>query len=1470
MIARKMLGLALCLAWAPALADVNLQAPNGTSYTIRDTGGGELSAPGVFGSWPKLCVQACADCDQACGGGDLYDAGGAASAAELNNRQRAMAVRTIHGLDVQRRVYVPSAGQALANGFVRYLDTLTNNTGAPITVTVRVGSVTGNERVNNATTLWRTHSDDAVLETFDRWWVLDDDNVDAGSPSVAALVFGAGADSTPAAIAANYGGLNGAMSWRFERVAILPGTTAAFLTAVVVEPQRLAAIDEVDNLLRARDVELLDGMTPAQRNAVRNFDVSLPNASPIADAGGPYGVDEGGQVQLSAGDSFDPEGLPLQYAWDFDNDGQYDDAQGANAFATFPDNGVFFVGLRVTDAGGKVDTARGRVSVRNVAPVIRGVNTDQPIDEGDNLNVVVDAFDPGADQLTYEFDWTDSGAFEALGAEARHRYPSDGNYTLVVRVTDDEGDRAEQRIPVAVGNVPPEIFQVVTNSPTLENSQVNIQVIAQDAGGDPVTYEYDLDDDGVYEQSGVGLDRVSTSYPDDGLFRIRIRLSDDRGAQTVREENLSILNANPQIVSVANDGPVLEGSPVRVTITATDAGADELTYSFDFDDDGDFADDVSNSPQPVAEHVFRQQGNYVVGVQVRDDDNGRAVGNTEVVVQNAPPVIDLFELVNTPRQNDRFVVREGSPFTLRCLATDPGDDRLRYSFDLTGDGNYDIVDVPAFEQETSLPQQGDYTLRVRVNDGDGGRVEATVAVRVQNEIPVLRVEVASPQNEGAEVVIRAVAEDPGNDVLRYSFDFDGDGTFEIEDSMEAIARHTYPDQGLFRIRAVVDDGDNRVDATAELLIENVAPTVRVESNSPVPEGGELVLTAFPADPGDDTITLRWSVNGQDFERVVAGEADHTLTVQVEDDAIFNATVIAVDEDGGESRPAQVQVVVTNVAPYFQEIAVQPPAREGVPYNYVAPAQDAAGPADPLRFSLINPPAGVEVEAATGRLLWTPTYDQYLASPIEIRVRVDDGDGGTAETTLTVPVLPEDNDDDGIPDTYERNTCPPGAARCLSPDNADDADEDFDGDGLSNREEFENDSSPYIYDGPPTPELVEPEEGERITTLTPTFVVSRTESPLEGAEVFIEIEIYADANLQQLTAASDPIALPDEGRPSWTVEPFTLFEDVDYYWRARAVSGPAVTEWTRAWRLRTNSENTLPTPPVLRAPADGAVVDVRAPVLEALPSQDPDGDEVQYIFRIYDLRTDAAVGSGSGVLQGDVVRFDTGTTSVAENGMYAWDVVARDGVGVSEPSERWSFTINTNNDLPTAPRIVAPEDGSMVDSRTPTFVAEGSTDADNPELSYEFKIRLRGGSDYLVESEPVAAVDRRGEWTPTDALAEDTWHAVDVRATDGIGTSTFATAEFFVSENDDPPSVPVPLSPDDGGQVVQDEAFITWAEATDPEEGDVLYVVELCNGSDCRSFDPLPQEGYDLTRIVEKGQTYTWRVEAQDGAGNKSG
>src|SRR5206468_2560306 len=128
------------------------------------------------------------------------------------------------------------------------------------------------------------------------------------------------------------------------------------------------------------------------------------NSPPIANAGGPYTVAEGGSVMLSGAASSDPDGDPLTYAWDLDNNGSFETAGISPTFSAAGLNGPTSrtVRLQVTDSHGATSAvATATVNVTNAAPVIQSVTNSGPIAEGGSATISVVATDPGGDSLTY-------------------------------------------------------------------------------------------------------------------------------------------------------------------------------------------------------------------------------------------------------------------------------------------------------------------------------------------------------------------------------------------------------------------------------------------------------------------------------------------------------------------------------------------------------------------------------------------------------------------------------------------------------------------------------------------------------------------------------------------------------------------------------------------------------------------------------------------------------------------------------------------------------------------------------------------------------------------------------------------------------------------------------------------------------------------------------------------------------------
>ena len=177
----------------------------------------------------------------------------------------------------------------------------------------------------------------------------------------------------------------------------------------------------------------------------------ITNRPPVANAGGPYVVEEGTADALDGSQSSDPDGdTPLVYEWDLDNDGQYDDATSVTATANFADDGAYVVGLRVTDPSGASDATTATVNASNAAPVVTTVAVPMaPVQVNTLVTLGASFTDAGsADTHTGLFD-LDLGGTTAIGTmgqpsgsgslSASHTYTAPGVYTITATVTDDDG-----------------------------------------------------------------------------------------------------------------------------------------------------------------------------------------------------------------------------------------------------------------------------------------------------------------------------------------------------------------------------------------------------------------------------------------------------------------------------------------------------------------------------------------------------------------------------------------------------------------------------------------------------------------------------------------------------------------------------------------------------------------------------------------------------------------------------------------------------------------------------------------------------------------------------------------------------------------------------------------------------------------------------------------------------------------------
>lgn len=209
------------------------------------------------------------------------------------------------------------------------------------------------------------------------------------------------------------------------------------------------------------------------------YNMPADNHPPDADASGPYVAAEGDILTLDGSGSSDPDDNIDLYEWDLDNDGQYSDASGETVSVVFDDNGVFPIGLKVTDSNGETDTDNTTVTIVNQPPLI-AVDSDVSVYLGDVFTFTVTFSDPGIlDTHNAEIDWGDGNIDPQTVDEVNgsgsfsdsHVYAWPGTYQVTVTVSDN--DLGEDSATVSVEVLPVADVMIETIADVIEDMDLS-------------------------------------------------------------------------------------------------------------------------------------------------------------------------------------------------------------------------------------------------------------------------------------------------------------------------------------------------------------------------------------------------------------------------------------------------------------------------------------------------------------------------------------------------------------------------------------------------------------------------------------------------------------------------------------------------------------------------------------------------------------------------------------------------------------------------------------------------------------------------------------------------------------------------------------------------------------------------------------------------------------------------------------
>jgi VCBS repeat-containing protein len=366
----------------------------------------------------------------------------------------------------------------------------------------------------------------------------------------------------------------------------------------------------------------------------------------------------------------------------------------------------------------------------------------------------------------------------------------------------DGGDTVTVTIEVVAVNDPPLAeadgpYTGVVGEPIIHDGSGS-----SDPDGTIVLYEWDFDDDGVYDWSSATSGVATHTYWIDGTHWASLRVTDNNGLADTDVATVAVQPANAP--PVARDDAYSTDEDTPLTIPAPGLMGN------DSDADGDQLF-VSTYEQPsVGTVVVAADGSfsYTPDVNFNGTDafaytvcdlNGAcdtAAVTVTVVPVNDPPVAD---------PNGPYEGYEGTAIPLDASGShDPDGTIIAYEWDLDADGEYD--DAAGVSPSVVFADNGLYVVGLLATDESGGVDTDEAVVTVDNVPPAVDAGPDATIDEGSTFSSAGSFTDPGADTWTATVDY-GDGSgpqpLAINPDKTFTLSHVYADNGSYAVTQTV-------------------------------------------------------------------------------------------------------------------------------------------------------------------------------------------------------------------------------------------------------------------------------------------------------------------------------------------------------------------------------------------------------------------------------------------------------------------------------------------------------------------------------------------------------------------------------------------------------------------------------------------------------------------------------------------
>jgi hypothetical protein len=324
-----------------------------------------------------------------------------------------------------------------------------------------------------------------------------------------------------------------------------------------------------------------------------------------------------------------------------------------------------------------------------------------------------------------------------------------------------------------------------------------------DEDGKIVYYEWDYDDDGNYDHGSTESGEGQWIYQALGEYRAVFRVTDNDDATDIDWVEVTVVPGNdPPTAEAGEDKEVHAKEFVTFEGTGDDPDGHIALYEWDFDGDGNW--DTSSKESGTATWMYTKPGTYEATFRVTD--NGAIPANATDTIEvkvyeaNLPPTADAG-----PDQT----VHAKETVHLSGTGTDIDGKIVKYEWDLDGDGTFDRESTSGGDTVWKYDRVGTYTAVLRVTDNADlpsvAEDSCIITVKAENKPPTVKTQSGPTVYVNEVVQFKATYNDPDGEIVKYEWDFDGDGKMDWSSGESGQTNYIYTEPGTYPAEIIVTD-----------------------------------------------------------------------------------------------------------------------------------------------------------------------------------------------------------------------------------------------------------------------------------------------------------------------------------------------------------------------------------------------------------------------------------------------------------------------------------------------------------------------------------------------------------------------------------------------------------------------------------------------------------------------------------------